>query len=529
MTDSSAKAGVGFRFAEAMWYVAALLIIVVAGVVKLEFPLGRDQVLFLFYALNMDRGASLYIDLWDYKPPGVFWFYWTAGRLFGFNEQGVHLLELVWLLTLSVLMMVALRDYFRHKWLSAVAPVAVVGVYYVFARYDQATQVEALAALPIFASIWLLARHYSDIATRIAGQYLAGLAAAGATLFKLVYAPLFIVFVLFALYDCYRQRARPLAGMAQLLASFTMGVVTVWGSVGLYFWAAGSLPQFIETNFVIPFVYIAGGDPAPVSRLVMGLVRLLAATAAWLPFLALALPSLWRAGEPALSRLLWTWLIGGLTLILIQRVSWHAYHWVLLMTPLGILACRGVDMTIDRLRGSVSARPLAVMGLSAVLVLPAVGGLFDVLGDRVYQFFSMRADGERGVEEYRRRVDKRYGWVLDSAAFVKQDNRPGNIYVFGSSLYHILLDRPQTMPYAGNEFEYLLPSQIQELAAGLVAQRPAYVFLERDKFDVVRRKGPEIMAILSRDYVVSWEGADGRWYTRIDSDVAGEPSSTTNH
>ena len=37
------------------------------------------------------------------------------------------------------------------------------------------------------------------------------------------------------------------------------------------------------------------------------------------------------------------------------------------------------------------------------------------------------------------------------------------------------------------------------------------------------------MAILSRDYVVSWEGADGRWYTRIDNDVAGQPSPTTNH
>ena len=519
--------GFGFRLAEALWYISALLIIIAAGIAKLEFPLGRDQGLFLLYAMGIDRGASLYIELWDFKPPGVFWFYLTAGRLFGFNERGVHLLELVWLLALSVLMMLTLREYFRHKWLSAVAPVAVVGVYYVFARFDQATQVEILASLPIFACIWLLSRAYDNDRPRVIGFYFAGVVASVATVFKLVYAPLIIVFVLFSLYGCYRQRVGALRLMTLLLASFTAGVLTVWVPVLVYFWWAGSFPAFIETNFVIPFLYLAGGDQAPIGRLLMGLVRLLAATAAWLIFVALALPTLWRAGEPRLSRFLWTWLIGGVVVILIQRVSWHAYHWMFVLTPLGILACRGVDITIERLRGGVAARPLAAMGLSVILVLPAIGGLFDPLGDRIYQFFSMRADGEAGIQEYRRKMDKRYGRVVDSAAFVEQDNRPGPIYVFGSSLYHIMLNRPQTLPYSGNEFEYLLPSQIKELAAGLAVQRPTYIFLEKDKFDVVPRKSPEIMTMLSRDYAVSWQGADGRWYSRIDKEPGDQPAAAS--
>ena len=39
-------------------------------------------------------------------------------------------------------------------------------------------------------------------------------------------------------------------------------------------------------------------------------------------------------------------------------------------------------------------------------------------------------------------MDKRYGRVLDSAAFVEHDIGQGPIYVFGSSLYHILLNAP---------------------------------------------------------------------------------------
>jgi Dolichyl-phosphate-mannose-protein mannosyltransferase len=231
--DRSARNDPAFRLAEAAWYIAALVSIVIAGIVKLEFPLGRDQALFLLYAMGLDRGASLYVDLWDFKPPGIFWFYLTAGRLFGFNERGVHLLELMWLLALSVLMMVALRDYFRHKWLSAVAPVAAVGVYYVFARFDQATQVEILAALPIFASIWLLSRAYVNDHMRIAPAYFAGVAGAVATVFKLVYAPLIIIFVCFALYACYRQNDRPIRAMVYLLAWFTTGVLTIWVPVCL--------------------------------------------------------------------------------------------------------------------------------------------------------------------------------------------------------------------------------------------------------------------------------------------------------
>ena len=74
----------------------------------------------------------------------------------------------------------------------------------------------------------------------------------------------------------------------------------------------------------------------------MGLVRLLAATAAWLIFVAMALPTLWRANDPPLSQsFLWTWLIGGAEVDCIQGVSWHAYHWMFLLTPWGFWLAAG--------------------------------------------------------------------------------------------------------------------------------------------------------------------------------------------
>ncbi|MBK8210080.1 MAG: hypothetical protein IPK78_08965 [Rhodospirillales bacterium] len=69
-------------------------IITSMGVLKLLTPLDGDQALFLYFAEAIDHGERLYVDIWDMKQPGVFWFYWLGGKIFGFSELSVKLLEL---------------------------------------------------------------------------------------------------------------------------------------------------------------------------------------------------------------------------------------------------------------------------------------------------------------------------------------------------------------------------------------------------------------------------------------------------
>ena len=52
---------------------------------------GNDQALFLYYARAMREGATLYADLWDNKPPGIFAFYVGAATLFGEGWGAVRL------------------------------------------------------------------------------------------------------------------------------------------------------------------------------------------------------------------------------------------------------------------------------------------------------------------------------------------------------------------------------------------------------------------------------------------------------
>jgi hypothetical protein len=75
-----------------------LIIVAVLGLGHLAYPFGGDQALFVIGAWDLSQGAVLYRDFWDFKQPGIFAFYSAAGRLFGFDEVGIHAFELGWML-----------------------------------------------------------------------------------------------------------------------------------------------------------------------------------------------------------------------------------------------------------------------------------------------------------------------------------------------------------------------------------------------------------------------------------------------
>jgi hypothetical protein len=136
------------RSAELAWYVISLAMIGALGSLKLTLPLHRDGATFLWLASQLDRGAVLYVDVWDVKQPGIFIFDYLAGKLFGFTAEGVHLFELLWHQAFAVLVMIALRPILTHRWLAAVAPAAFLAGYYVFCEPHQQTQLEILVGLP---------------------------------------------------------------------------------------------------------------------------------------------------------------------------------------------------------------------------------------------------------------------------------------------------------------------------------------------------------------------------------------------
>lgn len=61
----------------------------------LVFRFGRDQGIYAVVADAILRGAMPYRDVWDFKPPGIFVVYAMARGLFGANQWGIRLLEVL--------------------------------------------------------------------------------------------------------------------------------------------------------------------------------------------------------------------------------------------------------------------------------------------------------------------------------------------------------------------------------------------------------------------------------------------------
>ena len=70
---------------------AALLI----RIVSIAEPLGIDQSLWASAVRGMSRGQLLYRDVWEQRPPGIYFTYLAAFKIFGWTPAAIAWLDLI--------------------------------------------------------------------------------------------------------------------------------------------------------------------------------------------------------------------------------------------------------------------------------------------------------------------------------------------------------------------------------------------------------------------------------------------------
>src|SRR5712692_5269157 len=83
-----------------LWLILSLLLAALRALPNLSYPIGRDQATYCVVARGLLHGAKLYRDLWDMKPPGIFWIYVPIVKLFGPVMWSVGLMDILWLLVI---------------------------------------------------------------------------------------------------------------------------------------------------------------------------------------------------------------------------------------------------------------------------------------------------------------------------------------------------------------------------------------------------------------------------------------------
>lgn len=136
------------------WLYGTLALVFVRALPNVRYLIGRDQATYCVIGQGLLQGKLLYRDLWDNKPPGIFYLYSLIVKIFGPVMWSVGLLDILWLLVFSCCIF-----YFARRYLGD-AGASLAAIFYACRHcrqgYIHALQPEAFLMLCVFSAWFLL-------------------------------------------------------------------------------------------------------------------------------------------------------------------------------------------------------------------------------------------------------------------------------------------------------------------------------------------------------------------------------------
>lgn len=221
--------------------ILVIAIVIFLALLRVPAPFWVDQVAFMLYAEQFAKGALLYRDFWDVKPPGIFGVYLIAGKLFGFTGVGMHLFDGLWMIALATMLRLTLAQYFTRSWIAILLPWLSAGVYFSLIDPDEQMQVESLIGLPMYTLVWCTWQAAQYPKTRWRWLFLSGIAGGIILLFKLIFLPLIVGLWLVYLFHALIKQNQPWVGavvhnVIPVLLGISMPLIPVllyWASTGM--------------------------------------------------------------------------------------------------------------------------------------------------------------------------------------------------------------------------------------------------------------------------------------------------------
>ncbi len=352
------------------WLLLVLLLVVVCLIASpvLTYPLGRDQGEFATIGRGILNGRVPYTQLWNPKPPAVFYVYALAMRLLGQTAMALRAIDFVVVpICCTCLFWIGRRLANRRigLWAALLFP-----VFYFTETFWTLTQNDGIVLVPmLLAMVFTLqvVSHQSPVASQKNNKYMAFLYAflAGALAGYIVWYkyPFALFGVLLGLaYLWLRWRGRSITPFSMLdvyaiMAFIIGGLVTVGGGV-LLLMAQGAWNEFLlsaQVTSQYTALTFNGNDFRDLMTTAIayrwhywGLLFVLALvgivfsrqSSVASQFTNRSLVSNF-AISTSQSVLLWAWLLTGL-IIMLSQAKGYDYHWLPMLPPLVLLAAQGM-------------------------------------------------------------------------------------------------------------------------------------------------------------------------------------------
>ncbi len=508
-----------------------MVLIIVASIAALSLQNGfsGDQALFLIYAKAINNGAILYRDVWDIKQPGIFIFYLIAGKSFGFTETGIHLFEIIYWLIFSVLLIFGLRKYFTNPLFALLTPIFTAGLFYTVSGSLHLTQVEELAGFPLFLSLWFCQNFLENLDKKLY-LFLTGIFGGIVLIFKLLFLPMLFAFWFWLFVFCfflYGKQAKRFFISGGLIFC---GLIIPVALTIIYFAANGALGDLAYTTFIYPFDAVREIDKMEDRTGVLfdGLIWFLKS---YFPVIVLTLllpvinikffftnrknkKDFFIHDENFLFSCLFLWILSGLFVIFIQKLSWWEYHYSLLIIPLGILATKCLENFVEAIRNDTKIRrkflaQTLLFLMAALAFIPAARRF----ANKIRQFGDVETI-EIGERKFGVTGDAAadYKSISADVAFLKTENPRASIFVVSNPLYYYLSDSPPVFSANGAMSDMFTDFEWRRLNREMREKQPEYIFIETKLIKPIKEENTFFINIVEKNYSIYTTGERGSFY-----------------
>ena len=357
-------------------FVAALFCLVCIVLVT-TFSWGRDQGIYALIGDGILNGKAPYLDLWDFKPPGVLFVYAAAQALFGRSIEAIRVLEALGLIAM-VLGLVTLSKRLQGNALAGWLAGAIAVYAHVMLDFWHTGQPESFGGVLTILALCAVTTS-ADKTTRPSAAFVAGLLLGLTSLMKPTLGGALIVVAAYL----FRQHPEPSKVWRRSLPLLAMvtGAGAVFCAVGLYFvrYKAWSALWWTLHDFAPGYTALGWHpDSSPLGMLHYALIESLTKFSVFIPIglvAALVLPSAHNREHEGV------YLICGIAIFQIIGIAIQAkffeYHYGATIPLLAFLAGLGWAKLwwSAQARGVVSALAFALTLLLAALIAPAVHDL----------------------------------------------------------------------------------------------------------------------------------------------------------
>jgi hypothetical protein len=489
--------------------IVSIVTVTLFSAVHLVFPLDGDQSFYLYTVKHMHDGSVLYKDIWDVKQPGIFLFYLTAGKLFGFNETGIHVLEVIWMaiqcgVTIWWASILGISPHLRP-----LIPVFTVGAYYGAASAWHLTQVEGLAGLPLLLAGGLALAPCSN--PRSIKLVAAGAAGGVALVFKAMFFP--ILLAMWGTVLVLSNKEMNLSSTFRTVAGFAapLCIGCALPLLAVAFWAAqgGFLPDLLFSTFAFPVKFYLSESHNhfyPLFRTTKSLIHSLSWYIIYFgPILVLAILGVRDiiSRKKVCAGVLLSWIVSAISVFLSQ--TWLAYHLMLLVPPVGILAVSGMEWLV---REPYKRRFFVIV---SILILVIYFGILTFTKIKPLVSHGIFPQGEARIA-FQEDVLPNLRYIMNDCTFLRtSDSLQGPIYVWEQGPRYWVASGRELVQPMGNVFQ--LPEQRLKWPAAIISAKPAYIRLPRQGRESLNSIDPKFQQFLD----VQYEKIEGMppWYGRV--------------